>query len=111
MCDKDARSFFQSKINKDIEDSVGGLNKAAKLLADAGWKGLFLYLIVLGEEAELGTSHEHPTILVTPRHYNEFFSPTFSYFGASAEITFICVTSFNSQIINRIQYLISPLTC
>lgn len=70
--------LFQSKINKNIEDSVRGLNEAADLISHAGWTGLFLYLIVLGEERELGTFHNHPTLLVTPQHYNEFFSPSFA---------------------------------
>jgi len=71
--------LHQVKISNTFAEALKALNKAAKLLQDAGWDGKFLLIIVIGEIVSWDQECEYPTLLVSPDQYNSYFSPSFAF--------------------------------
>jgi len=71
------RVLLRAKINDSLLEAVANLEKAATLLKSAGWNGLFLFLVVLGESKDAIPQCAHPLVLVKREDYAKYFTPTF----------------------------------
>lgn len=72
--------LLQVKTNNDnLKDSFLGLELAADLLVEAGWTGLFLFVVVLlGEDVAPPEECKHPLLLIQKSDYDAYFTQTFT---------------------------------
>jgi len=70
--------LLRVKINDNLKLAIEGLEEAAQLLAEAGWKDAFLFVVVLGEDVTPLKTAKHPLLLIPKQDYDAFFTPTFT---------------------------------